>query len=188
MAGVELRIPSLDQLPGFVDALHRGWSRDNVGLEKTIAEDLRRIAEDAAAFVASLDDVAAAGGPITLPDGSKVPRLPGYNRWIWDDEFCGSVGFRWQPGTSDLPAHVLGHIGYAVPEWKRGRGYATRALALLLPDARARGLAHVELTTEEANIPSQRVIIANGGVLIERFAAPAAYGHASDKLRFRITL
>ena len=23
------------------------------------------------------------------------------------------AGFRWQPGTSELPTHVLGHIGYA---------------------------------------------------------------------------
>lgn len=188
MADVELRTPSLDLLPGFVDALRRGWSRDNVGLEKTIAEDLRRIAEDAAAFVASLDDVTAAGGAITLPDGTKVPRLPGYNRWIWDGDFCGSVGFRWQPGTSDLPPHVLGHIGYSVPEWKRGRGYATRALALLLPDARARGLTHVDLTTAEDNIPSQKVITANGGVLIESFATPPAYGGEGGKFRYRITL
>jgi predicted acetyltransferase len=188
MATLELRTPSLDLLPGFVDALHRGWSRDNVGLEKTIADDLRRIAEDAPAFVASLDDVAAAGGPITLPDGTQFARLPGYNRWLWDGEFCGSIGFRWQPGTSDLPPQVLGHIGYSVPEWKRGQGYATRALALILPDARARGLTHVDLTTDTGNIPSQRVITANGGVLVERFATPAAYDHAGDKLRFRITL
>ena len=57
---------------------------------------------------------------------------------MWDGEFCGSIGFRWQPGTSTLPPYVLGHIGYAVVPWKRGRGYATQALALLLPEARKR--------------------------------------------------
>ena len=72
------------------------------------------IAADPAAFVASLDDPEARGGPITLPDGSTVKRLPGYRRWMWDDGFCGSMNFRWQPGTSDLPEYVLGHLGYAV--------------------------------------------------------------------------
>ena len=45
---------------------------------------------------------------------------------MWDGEFCGSIGFRWQPGTTDLPRHVLGHIGYSVVPWKRRLGYATR--------------------------------------------------------------
>ena len=71
--------------------------------------------------------------------------------------------------------------------WKRQRGYATRALQLLLPQAREEGLAYVELTTEADNIASQRVIEANGGKLIERFYKPVAYGGA-ESLRFRILL
>jgi predicted acetyltransferase len=188
MAALELKVPSLELLPGFVEALQRGWSRDNIALEKAIAADLERIAEDAAAFVASLDDVEARGAPIELPDGSRVPRLPGYYRWLWDGEFCGSIGFRWQPGTSELPAHVFGHIGYGVVPWKRGRGYATRAVALLLPEARAMGMAYVELTTDEDNLASRRTITANGGELVEMFAMPAAYGGEGHKLRYRIAL
>lgn len=187
MAALELRKPSLELLPGFVDALQRGWSRDNVGLEKTIASDLRRIGEDAAAFVASLDDVAAAGGPIELPDGSQARRLPGYNRWLWDGEFAGSLGFRWEPGTSELPEHVFGHVGYAVVPWKRGRGYATEAVRLILPECRARGLTYVELTTDLDNIPSQKVITNNGGALVEHFEMPRAYGEGL-KARYRIPL
>ena len=26
-----------------------------------------------------------------MPDGSFVPRLPGYRRWLWDGKFCGSI-------------------------------------------------------------------------------------------------
>jgi predicted acetyltransferase len=81
----------------------------------------------------------------------------------------------------------LGHIGYAVVAWKQGRGYATRALGLLLPEARAQGLAFVEITTNADNVASQRVITSNGGQLIERFNKPAAYGGAPS-LRFRIRL
>ena len=67
---------------------------------------------------------------------------------MWDGEFCGSIGFRWQPGTEVLPPHCLGHIGYAVVPWKKRRGHATRALAAMLPLARAEGLGYVELTTD----------------------------------------
>jgi predicted acetyltransferase len=184
---VELIKPCLGALPGFADACRRGWSRDNVGLEKTARADLERIKTDPQGFVASLDDPEGRGPPIVLPDGTHAQRLPGYYRWLWDGEFAGSLGFRWQPGTAELPAHVLGHIGYSVPEWKRGRGYASRGLALLLPEARAMGMAYVELTTLPDNIPSQKVITNNGGVLVERFEKAAAYG-GGETLRWRIYL
>jgi predicted acetyltransferase len=127
-----------------------------------------------------------------LPDGSTAARIPGFRRWLWDDEgedegFCGSIGFRWQRGTEALPPHCLGHIGYAVVPWKQGRGHCKRALALLLPEALAEGLAYVELTTDPDNIASQRVIEANGGMLVERFVKPAPYG-GQPGLRYRIAL
>lgn len=184
---VELIKPSLDALPGFADACRRGWSRDNVGLEKTARADLARIAADPAGFVAAMDDPEGRGPPIDLPDGTQAPRLPGYYRWLWDGAFAGTINLRWQPGTAELPPHVPGHIGYAVPEWKRGRGYASRALALLLPDARAMGMPYVELTTLPDNIPSQKVITSNGGVLVERFEKAAAHG-GGETLRWRIFL
>lgn len=182
---MELVVPSFAYLDAYADALRRGWSADNIRLEVATREELAKIAADPRAFVASLDDREARGGPITLPDGSKVARLPGFRRWMWDGEFCGSIGFRWQPGTSALPSHVLGHIGYAVVPWKRGRGYATRALALMLDEARREGLDYVELTTDPNNEPSQKVILANSGALVERFWSPS-YG--KEELRFRITL
>jgi predicted acetyltransferase len=84
-----------------------------------------------------------------------------------------------------LPPYCLGHIGYAVVPWKRNRGYATRALALLLPDTRTEGLAYIELVADADNLPSQRVIERNGGQLIERFRKSAEYG-GKESLRFRI--
>jgi predicted acetyltransferase len=186
---LQLVVPSLAHLDAYADALARGWSPDNVRLEMAAREELARIAVDPAAFVTSLDDREAKGGPITLPDGSQVPRLPGYRRWMWDDEggFCGSIGFRWQPGTSALPAYCLGHIGYSVVPWRRRRGYATRALALLLSEARREGLDYVELTTDPDNLPSQKVITANRGSLVKRFRKEPAYGGA-EALLFRIPL
>jgi predicted acetyltransferase len=185
-AALRLVKPDLVMLPEYLAALERGWSPDTVRAE-TAREELQRIRDDPAKFVALLDDPEAKGGPVTLPDGSMAPRLPGFRRWLWDGAFCGSIGFRWQPGTPDLPPHVLGHIGYAVVPWKRGRGYAKRALALLFSEVRATGLPFVELVTDPGNVASQAVILANGGHLIERFREPPAYG-GGEALRFRIAL
>lgn len=179
--------PARVYLPGYLDALTRGWSPDNVRGEIARREELARIAEDADAFLASLVDRTARGTPIVLPDGTAVPRLPGYRRWLWDGEFVGTIGFRWKPGTEALPPYVMGHIGYSVVPWKRGRGYATDALRQLLPDAKAEGLTYVELTVEPDNRASRRVIEANGGVLIEEFVPPPSYGHIRA-LRYRIAL
>lgn len=192
---VELRRPSMEMLPSYVAALETGWSPDNTRAA-VAGEQLAAIARDAEAFVRGLDDPEAPAGTmpagtmvgaIVLPDGSRVPRLPGFRRWIWDGAFCGSVGLRWQRGTAALPPHVLGHAGYAVVPWKRGRGYATAALGLLLPEARAVGLPWIELTCDVGNLVSQRVILANGGVFVERFVEPAAYG-GGEGMRFRISL
>lgn len=179
--------PSRQYLASYVAALEQGWLPDNVRGAEAAREELQLIAADADAFLASMDDREAKGSPIALPDGSCVPRLPGWRRWMWDDEFAGSIGFRWQPGTSALPPHCLGHIGYAVVPWKQGRGYATKALALVLPEARAEGLDYVEITTDPDNLASQRVIEANGGKLIERFTKLPQYG-SKPGLRYRIVL
>ena len=187
MEPMKLVWPSRKYLPSYVAALERGWSPDHTrGLAAT-KEELRRISEDADAFLASLVDREARGDPIILPDGTRVPRLPGYNRWLWDGEFCGRIGFRWQPGTEALPPHCLGHIGYAVVAWKQRRGYATRALRDMLREARAEGLRYVEITTDPDNLGSQRVIEANGGVLLEEFIKPEALG-GTRGLRYRVNL
>ena len=165
----------------------RGWSADNVRGEVAAREELAQINANSSAFLSSLVDREAKGSPVALPDGTVVNRLPGFRRWLWDGEFCGSIGFRWQPGTTALPPHCLGHIGYAIVPWKQGQGYATLALRLLLPEAKAVGLAFVEITTDPDNLGSQRVIQANGGVLVERFTKPPQFGSVPG-LRFRIPL
>lgn len=183
---MELVWPAAQYLSGYVHALEQGWSPDNLR-PQAAQDELERIAKDPARFLAEKVDREAKGPRIILADGSTVPRLPGYARWMWDGEFCGSISFRWQPGTTDLPPHCLGHIGYSVVPWKRQRGYATRALQLLLPEARDEGLSYVELIADADNIASQRVIEANEGKLIERFRKSAAHGGA-ESLRFHIRL
>lgn len=183
---MELVWPAAQYLPAYVAALQQGWSPDNLRPEAAL-EHLARIAEDQERFLAEQVDREGNGPPVILPDGSTVARLPGYARWIWDGEFCGTINFRWQPGTSELPPYCLGHVGYSVVPWKRQRGYATRALRLLLPQLKDEGLSYIELTTDEDNIPSTRVIENNGGELIERFRKPDTHGGA-ESLRYRIPL
>jgi predicted acetyltransferase len=187
MEDMRLVWPSREYLASYVSALERGWSPDNTRGVSAAEEELRRIALDAEAFLASLVDRDARGGPITLPDGTNVPRLSGYRRWLWDGEFCGTIGLRWQRGTEALPPYCLGHIGYAVVPWKRRRGYATCALGEMLQDAKAEGLRYVEITTDPDNVASQRVIEANGGVLVEEFVKPLALG-GKRGLRYRVNL
>jgi predicted acetyltransferase len=178
--------PAREYLPSYVAALERGWSHDNLRGPSFIREQLERIAADADAFLAGLVD-RRGGAPLALPDGTVVPRLPGYQRWMWDGEFCGSIGFRWQPGTEALPPYCLGHIGYAVVPWKEGRGYATEALRQTLRDIRSEGLRYVEITTRPDNKASQRIIEKNGGVFVEEFVMhPSLGGHR--EFRYRIAL
>jgi predicted acetyltransferase len=187
VAGTRLVRPAAEHLPEYEAALRRGWSPDNVTPEATARQHLEAIARDPTGFLASLDDPEARGGPVTLPDGSMRPRLPGFRRWILDGGFCGSIGCRWRPGTPELPPHVLGHIGYAVVPWRRRAGQATRALGLLLREVAPLGLPWVELTTEPENTASIRVILDNGGELVERFTKGPEYGGAPG-LRFRVAL
>jgi predicted acetyltransferase len=166
-----------------------GWSADNIRGAEAAKEELVKIEHDPRGFIQTkADDREAKGGPVTMPDGSNVQRLPGFVRWIWDGEFCGSIGFRWQPGTPSLPPHVLGHIGFAIVPWKREKGYATKALALMLEEARSEGLPYVELTSDPENRASQKVIMANGGILSERFQKPQQYGLGQEGLRYRLML
>ena len=183
---MDLVTPAVEHLQGYARALERGWSPDNTRPEAGL-EELQLIAGDPVRFIAQQTDPLGKGPPVKLPDGSTVPRLPGFHRWMWDGEFCGSIGVRWQPGTEALPPHCLGHIGYSVVPWKRRLGYATRALGMLLPDLRPQGLRFVELTAERDNIASHRVIEANGGVRVGTFSKPEAHGGA-ESFRFRISL
>ena len=187
-------------LASYRAALARGWCADNLAGPDGPVRERARLDADPAAFLALCDDPQAFGGPVTLPDGSLVARIPSRRWWIWADHndddndshhvadaFAGSIGLRWAAGLGPLPPHVLGHIGYSVVPWQRQQGHATRALGLVLPHARALGLLEVEITTDTDNAVSQRVITANGGVLVGPFEKGAAYG-SKPGLRFVIAL
>lgn len=169
-------------------ALRAGYSPMRETDDTTPDEALiAKVTADPALYLERCYDPQALGEPIELPDGSFVKRLPGITRWMWDGEFAGGIQLRWQVGTPDLPRTCLGHIGYSVVRWKWGRGYATSALAQILPLAREVGLPYVFVDTAPDNVASQRVIRKNGAGDPTPYVEPAEHG-GRPALRFRIDL
>src|SRR5262249_52363932 len=127
-ASPELIRPAREHLGSYRNALELGWSPDNVRGATAAQEQMSMIENDPSKFLQALDDPDAVGPPIPLPDGSVISRLPSITRWVWDGNFAGSINLRWQKDTSALPPNVLGHIGFTIVPWRRGRGYAKFAL------------------------------------------------------------
>jgi predicted acetyltransferase len=180
---VSLHAPSRDLLRSYEAALRSGWSPNTT--RDVAPEQLAAIERDPDGFIAGL---IGPGGRIRLPDGLEVARLPDRIRWIVaedrdDRPFVGSINLRWQEGTTDLPEHVLGHVGYTILPAHAGRGYASAALAGIFVIAREVGLPVVMLSCDADNRASRRVIEKNGGCLVRTFIAER-YG-PEPRLLFR---
>jgi predicted acetyltransferase len=188
---VSLHAPGRAVLPAYVRALEAGWSPNTT--RNVAPEQLAAIAADPDAFLSGLNE---RGGKIRLHDGSEVDRLPGIVRWIIaanrpDRPLVGSINLRWQEDASgrpvtDLPSHVLGHIGYTILPDHAGNGYASAALAAVLAEARTIGLPFATITCDAGNAASRRIIEKNGGRFVESFVAPF-YG-PGERLMYRIDL
>ena len=114
-------------------------------------------ADDFPALLARLRDAA---------DGKGVPDtfVPHTTYWTvdWSGRVVGVANIR-----HDLNDSLLldgGHIGYSIRPSLRGRGLATRQLALALAQAHRMGIARVLVVCECDNPASARVIEKNGGV------------------------
>lgn len=160
-------MPAPVYLPSYRVALEAGWSPDHRLGNLATQRELDRLDRDAMSFLMSLEDPRAKGPPVTLADGSVHAPIPGYRRWLWDDEFCGSIVFQWQNGTDDLPPHISSHLSFGIVPWKRGLGYASQALKMILPEAKLRGLNHVRVIAGRDNFAAQRTIESAGGELLQ---------------------
>jgi len=95
----------------------------------------------------------------------KEGHVPSKEFWIIDDEgYAGRIilGLAFIP-ASDRVGH---HVGYAVRQSKRRRGYATMALQCLREEARKLKVYKLMPSCDAANIASRKVIERNGGVLL----------------------
>lgn len=168
---MELITPSLDNLHLYLAALRREKEMGAKAFHNT--EDILAKAEaNPHDLVASFDD--RVGGRIfTDNDGTQRQALPAFTRWLFregDLEVAGTIQMRWKEGTTQLPPYCLGHIGYQIFPWHRGHGLATEQLAKMLEIVKAEiDLPYVDITTNVENIPSQKVIIKNGGKKIKEF-------------------
>lgn len=188
---VSLHAPGREVLPAYVRALEAGWSPNT--MRNVAPEQIAAIAADPDAFLAGLN---GRGGRIRLHDGSEVERLPDIIRWIVANDrperpFVGHINLRWQEDAAgrpitELPPHVLGHIGYTVLPEHAGRGYASAALAAVLAEAQAIGLPFVKITCDSGNAASRRIIEKNRGRFVESFVAPF-YG-PGERLMYKVEL
>jgi len=115
-------------------------------------------------FAAFADDLRNESLGVGLPPG-VVPQTT-YTLLDGDGRALGEIRLR--PYLTPPFERHNGHIGYNVRPSERGRGYATRMLALALDKARALGLERVMLPVEGENLASVRVIAKSGGTLERR--------------------
>ena len=79
-----------------------------------------------------------------------------------DSRLVGMIDLRHR--LSDYLAQYGGHIGYSVRPGERRKGYASKMLALMLEEARQRGMNRLLITCDEDNEASRRAILRNGGL------------------------
>ena len=86
--------------------------------------------------------------------------------WLYDGEKPVGHGRIRHWLTEKLKAES-GHIGYAITVSQRGKGYGTEILRLLLEECRKMDIQVVQVGANKENVHSNKVILRNGGVLVE---------------------
>ncbi len=173
----------------YLQALRRGWSdAPSEGEPDVAGKRIADIEQDPDVFLELFDDLGAKALPYLLSDQTVAYAVPSIRRWIWDnrtDQYCGSLSLRWKPGTTELPDHIMGHIGYTVPPWMQCKGFASFGLRAMIGIAKTQSLPFVYLITDLDNYASQRVILKNDGQLIGPIIKPEIYG-SRPALKFKI--
>lgn len=158
---LELVKPALEHGPAYLAMVDE---HVQVG-EEYGSNNVELAREDFAQFVRELEDEAEGVG---LPPG-----IPPQQTYLLLKNRAMVVGeIRFRPDLLPPYEQWNGHIGYNIRPAQRGKGYATRQLALLLEEARKIRLAGVSLTIEDDNPASVRVIEKNGGRLLRVIENP----------------
>lgn len=89
--------------------------------------------------------------------------VPSTTYWLTDGkELLGAANIRHELNEQLL--NFGGHIGYGIKPSARGRGLATKQLALALEKAKSLGIERALITCNRTNVASKQVILRNGGV------------------------
>ncbi len=80
-----------------------------------------------------------------------------------DGEYVGVFNLRHE--LNDFLREGPGHIGYCIAPKYRGRGYATKGLAMVLEKAKEKGIEEAYLSVNKNNLKSLRVQMKNGGYI-----------------------
>jgi predicted acetyltransferase len=107
--------------------------------------------------------------------------------WLIDQgEFIGRAFFlHWLNGER---LRTDGQVDYWIRPDRRRQGYGRLILRLLLERFRQLGLKRVLLTCRTDNLPSIKIIEANGGVLESEFEMPDSFGYPEMRRRYWIHL
>jgi predicted acetyltransferase len=138
------------------DMLQECPPNENGFLNRAFGMDLRAYAD----WVVRNEEISRGVG---LPDGYLRQTI----YWMYvDGRPVGSAKLR--PDLNDALRIEGGNIGYGIRPAERGKGYGRMLLGLMLAESRCQGLERVLVTIDNANAPSLRVAVANGGKLEKR--------------------
>ena len=90
--------------------------------------------------------------------------VPQSSYWLYDDKRPVGYG-RVRHRLNDALRENSGHIGYAIRESERGKGYGNMLLSLLLKECIGLNIDTVQIGANTDNIASNKIILNNGGVL-----------------------
>lgn len=153
--------PDICYRDSYLEALGEGLdSASDITSEK----EIRLIKTDFDGWMKWCNDL---NRPVILPDGRKVPRVPGKVFWLVDgDRFIGRISLRLKLNETLLQRG--GNIGYAIRKSERRKGFGKLMLQLVLPEVRKAGLDKVLITCHDENTGSQKIIESAGGVLQDK--------------------
>lgn len=148
----ELKVPSSEWKESYLAGVREFLDE---GLPIKINYD--EIANHFDEYLQKIEDKKSGKG---LPQGYS----PETELWLVDGKnYIGTVKIRHT--LNDILMQTEGHIGYHIRPSQRGKGYGTLVLQFALPVAKALGINPVLVTCDETNIGSQKIIVANGGVM-----------------------
>lgn len=91
-------------------------------------------------------------------------------RFLMNDHAKKILGLCYfSPDIDEETRRVDGDLAYHIAPSERQQGYGVQLLALALEFMREQGAQRVCITCRENNLPSAKIIKANGGVLTEEF-------------------